>query len=190
MVKIAAVCSDFPGSLEPSHGFGLLINDVLLFDSCSREAASAFLSRYPSRPLLGVAGVPGSSHHAGGFDLFNVPVVKPSGDLRLRVRGVEYSLFWERWESVLYVDNVLITPCGLYTLPNHKLSRRGLKARCVVGGLGGTAINPYVQHRVVAELRLLGARCLVVTHTAPQFVKELERKFNVFKIGAGSVVEI
>jgi len=75
-------------------------------------------------------------------------------------------------------------------VPYGEMSRRGVKARCFVGGLGGTAQSPYLLHRVVAELRLLGVRCVVPLHTAPQLVKELERRFNVYRLGAGLSLEL
>jgi 7,8-dihydropterin-6-yl-methyl-4-(beta-D-ribofuranosyl)aminobenzene 5'-phosphate synthase len=190
VVKITAICSEVPGELEPSHGFGLLINDHVLFDSCTEAATSRFISKRHARPLVGVVGVPNNPHHVGGFTLFRAPVVRPTSDIALRIRGVEYRVFREGRENVLYVDGVVISPCGLYTIPYHKLSQRGVKARCVVGGLGGTAHNPYLLPRILAELRLLGVRCVVALHTAPQLVKELERRFNVFKLGSGSTLEL
>jgi 7,8-dihydropterin-6-yl-methyl-4-(beta-D-ribofuranosyl)aminobenzene 5'-phosphate synthase len=190
VVKITAICSEVPGELEPSHGFGLLINDHVLFDSCTEAAASKFISKRHARPLVGVVGVPNNPHHAGGFALFGVPVVQPASDISLRVRGVEYRVFRDNRENILYTDGVAISPCGLFTIPFHRLSQRGVKARCIVGGLGGTAYNPYLLSRLTAELRLLGVRCIVALHTAPQLVKELERRFNVFRLGAGSTLEL
>jgi hypothetical protein len=187
VVKITALCSEAPGRFEPSHGFGVLINGHVLFDSCDREAALRFTDKI--KPLIGVVGVPGNPHHVGGFALFNIPVVLPVSDMVLRVRGVEYQVFKEGRENVLYVDGVVISPCGLFTFPYHRLSQRGVKARCVVGGLGGSANNPYLSTRVMAELRLLGVRCIAVLHTAPQLVRELERKFNVYRVGAGATME-
>lgn len=190
MVKITALCSEFPGFLEPSHGFGVLINDNVLFDSCSREAAFRFLLKYQVRPIVGIVGVPSNPHHTGGFELFNIPIIQPSRDLMLKIRGVGYKIYNGGRENVLHINDVIITPCGLYTIPYHKLSQRGLKVRCIVGGLGGSAKNPYLLHRIVAELRLLGVRCIVALHTAPQLLKELERKFNLYKVGAGSTIEV
>jgi len=189
VVKVTALCSEHPGELEPSHGFGMLVNGHLLFDSCAEEAASRFVARRQVQPVLGVVGVL-NSHHTGGFALFKIPVIQPTSDMILRVRGVEYRVFSESRENVLYVDGVVISPCGLFTIPYHKLSQRGVKARCVVGGLGGTAHNPYLLPRILAELRLLGVRCIVAIHTAPQLVKELEKRFNVYKLGAGSTLEL
>jgi 7,8-dihydropterin-6-yl-methyl-4-(beta-D-ribofuranosyl)aminobenzene 5'-phosphate synthase len=57
-----------------------------------------------------------------------------------------------------------------------------VRARCIVGGLGGSAHNPYLLREIVAELRLLGVRCVVAVHNAPQFVRELERRFNVYRM--------
>jgi 7,8-dihydropterin-6-yl-methyl-4-(beta-D-ribofuranosyl)aminobenzene 5'-phosphate synthase len=85
---------------------------------------------------------------------------------------------------------VVVSPCGLFSVPYHKLSQRGVKARCFVGGLGGTSYSPYLLHRVAAELRLLGVRCVVAMHTAPQLAKELEKKFNVYRLGAGASLEV
>jgi len=190
VVKITAVCSESPGAVEPSHGFGVLIDDAVLFDSCSREAMAAFLKASVARPVLGVVGVPDSPHHVGGFELLRVPLVNPPHDLELRVRGRRYLLFKGRRENFMVVDGVVVSPCGLSTVPYGEISRRGIKARCFVGGLGGTAQSPYLLHRVVAELRLLGVRCVVPLHTAPQLVKELERRFNVYKLGAGLSLEL
>ncbi|RFA96870.1 hypothetical protein [Pyrobaculum aerophilum] len=190
MVKITAVCSEFPGATEPSHGFGVIVDDVLLFDSCSKEAAVQFVAKASVRPLIGIEGVPGNEHHAGGFGVFKVPVISPPNDMAFILRGKRYIVFKERGENLLYIDGVVISPCGLYSIPYHKLSRRGVKARCLVGGLGGTSYNPYVVHRINAELRLLGVKCVVALHTAPQLVKDLEKKFNVYRIGAGASIEI
>jgi len=190
VVKVTALCSEHSGELEPSHGFGVLINGEVLFDSCAEEAASRFAARRRVKPLVGVVGVPDNPHHVGGFALFKIPVIKPASDMALRVRGVEYQVFRESRENFLYVDGVVISPCGLFTIPYHKLSQRGIKARCVVGGLGGTAHNPYLLPRILAELRLLGVRCIVAIHTAPQLVKELEKRFNVYRLGAGSTLEL
>jgi 7,8-dihydropterin-6-yl-methyl-4-(beta-D-ribofuranosyl)aminobenzene 5'-phosphate synthase len=190
VVKITALCSEHPGELEPSHGFGVLVNGHVLFDGCAVDAASRFAARRQVKPLVGVVGVPDNPHHVGGFTIFRVPVVRPTSDVALRIRGVEYRVFRESRENVLYVDGVVISPCGLYTIPYHKLSQRGVKARCVVGGLGGTAHNPYLLPRILAELRLLGVRCVVALHTAPQLVKELEKRFNVYRLGAGSTLEL
>ncbi|MFN3804383.1 MAG: hypothetical protein ACK4SY_04955 [Pyrobaculum sp.] len=188
MVKITAICSENPGEVEPSHGFGVLVDGLLLFDSCSREGMALFLSKREIKPLVGVVGLPDNPHHVGGFSFFKIPVINPTGDLVLKIRGERYVVLKER-ENVLVARDVAILPCGLHTLPYHRLSRRGVKARCVVGGLGGTAHSPYLLHRVVAELRLLGVRCIAPIHTAPQFVKELERRFNVYRLSAGATAE-
>ncbi len=188
MVRVLTVCSEHPGSVEPSHGFGMLINDHLLFDSCSREGMSLFLSKREIKPLLGVVGFD-NPHHVGGFTHFDIPVVKPAVDMELKIRGETYKILAGR-ENVLITGDVVISPCGLFTFPYHRLSRRGVKARCVVGALGGTAHSPYVVHRVVAELKLLGVRCVAVTHTAPQFVRELERRFNVYRLRAGEETQL
>lgn len=190
MVKITALCSELPGPLEPSHGFGLLIDDALLFDSCSVEAAVQFVRRSSVRPRLGVVGVAGNEHHIGGFKVFNVPVVEPRFDMGISLGGRRYEVLHEGRENLLYTDGVVVSPCGLFAIPYHKLSQRGVKARCVVGGLGGSSYNPYLLHRVVAELKLLGVRCVVALHTAPQLVKELERRLNVYRLGAGSTIEV
>ncbi|MFN7105893.1 MAG: hypothetical protein ACK4M3_04855, partial [Pyrobaculum sp.] len=149
MVKITVICSENPGEIEPSHGFGVLVDGLLLFDSCSKEGMSLFLSKREIRPLLGVVGLQDNSHHVGGFSILKIPVINPSGDVVLKIRGERYVVLKER-ENVLVARDVVIIPCGLHTLPYHKLSRRGVKARCVVGGLGGTAYNPYLFHRIVA----------------------------------------
>mgnify|MGYP001626198610 CR=1 FL=1 len=190
MVRITAVCSEHPGVLEPSHGFGVLINDAVLFDSCSRSAALQFAARLKAKPSIGVVGVADNEHHSGGFGLYKIPVVNPPLDVELVVRGVRYKVFKERGENILYVDGVVVSPCGLFSVPYHKLSQRGVKARCFVGGLGGTSYSPYLLHRVAAELRLLGVRCVVAMHTAPQLAKELEKKFNVYRLGAGASLEV
>ncbi|MEM1598583.1 MAG: hypothetical protein QW598_03040 [Pyrobaculum sp.] len=189
MVKVTAACSEYPGLLEPSHGFGLLIDDVLMFDACSESAMAAFIRRFNPSPLVGVVGLD-NEHHVGGFKLMKIPVVYPPADLELRIRGRTYVVVKERGESLILTDGVVFSPCGLFTIAHHALSRRGVKARCFVGGLGGTAQSPYLLHRVAAELRLMGVRCVVALHTAPQLVKELERRFNVYKLGAGSTLEV
>ncbi|WP_226951990.1 hypothetical protein [Pyrobaculum calidifontis] len=125
MVKITAVCSESPGAVEPSHGFGVLIDDAVLFDSCSREAMDAFLKASGARPVVGVVGMPDSPHHVGGFELLRVPLVNPPHDLELRVRGRRYLLFKGRRENFMVVDGVVVSPCGLSTVPYGEMSRRG-----------------------------------------------------------------
>lgn len=189
-MRITAVCSDYPGVLEPSHGFGVIINDHLLFDSCTKEAAQQFLARFKTVPTVGVVGLPENPHHVGGFEVFKVAVVMPTQDMEIIVRGVRYKILNMGRENFIQLGDVVFSPCGLFTIPYGKLSSRGVKARCIVGALGGTAQNPYLYYRVVGELKNLGVRCIVALHTAPQFVKELERRFNVYRIGAGSTLEI
>lgn len=189
-MKITAICSEYPGVLEPSHGFGVVINENLLFDSCTKEAADSFKTTSKIRPKVGVVGVPRNPHHIGGFEVFNIPLVEPKYDVDIVVGGHRYRILAMGRENVVLANDVVISPCGLFTIPYGKLSQRGVKARCIVGALGGTAHNPYLIYRVVGELKSLGVRCIVAIHTAPQLVKELEKKFNIYRVGAGSTLDL
>lgn len=189
-MKLWAVCSDVEGPLPPSHGFGVLLETGLLFDSCDRDSADRFSRISPLRPVLGVSAVD-NPHHFGGFDVFKVPVVKwREGLLSLKLGGVVHKLIGFNREAVLLVGRTLISACGIYTMPFGKLSALHLKADCFVGGLGGSAASPYSLSRIIGELKALGVRCVVPLHTPQGIIKELERRFNVYVLHAGSSVEI
>lgn len=187
-MRITAICGDRPGPLPPSHGFGLLIEGTIAFDACTREAMGTFLARSADRPRLGVVGLE-NPHHTGGFSLLDIPVLRPAADVEVRYRGISMRILHGR-ENVAVVGDVVIVPCGVYTMPYRLLSSRGLKARCLVGALGGTAQSPYALHRVLGELRELGVRCLVPLHTPPGMLREAERRFNVLHLASGGTVEI
>lgn len=189
-MKLWAVCSDIEGSLPPSHGFGVLLESGLLFDSCDRESAKMFSDKAPLRPILGVSAVD-NPHHLGGFDVFKVPVVRwREGHLALTLSGVKHRIFGFGREAVLVVGRTIISACGIYTMPFGKLSSLHLKAECFVGGLGGSAISPYSVSRIISELRALGVRCVIPLHSPQGIIKELERRFNVYALHAGSSMEI
>lgn len=157
-------------------------------DACSREAMERFLSASAARPRLGIVGLE-NPHHIGGFSLLDIPVLRPAADVELRYRGLHVRVLHGR-ENVALVGDVLIVPCGMYTMPYRALSARGIKARCLVGALGGTAHSPYVLHRVLGELRELGIRCIAPLHTPPGMLREAERRFNVIPLASGATVDI
>lgn len=150
---------------------------------------AAFLDRVKLFSKVGIVGLAGNPHHVGGFQLLKTPVITPVHDLEVKVGGKTYRVLNFGRENVIVVDDVVISPCGLYTIPFSRLSGRGVKAKCLVGGLGGSSHSPYLFRRAVAELRLIGVRCLVALHTAPQIERELERRFNVYRLPAGFTIE-
>lgn len=192
MAKITFICGEVSRhpALSPSHGFGVIVNDALAFDACSREAAEEFVKAFDIRPILGLASMD-NPHHVGGFSAFSAPVIRLSrGALVLRVRGVVYKALALSREAVLLVGRTVISPCGMYTVPFGALSAAGVRADCFVGGLGGSTASPYSVARIMGELRAIGVRCIAPIHTAPGIVKELERKFNVYRPGAGYTMEV
>ncbi|MFB6490827.1 MAG: hypothetical protein TU35_006240 [Thermoproteus sp. AZ2] len=192
MAKITFICGEVSRhpALSPSHGFGVVINDVLAFDACSREAAEEFVKAFGIRPILGLASM-NNPHHIGGFSAFGAPVVLwTDGVLALRIRGVVYRALGLGREAVLLVGRTVVSPCGMYTVPFGALSAAGVKADCFVGGLGGSTASPYSVARIMGELKAIGVRCVAPIHTAPGIIKELERKFNVYRPGAGSTMEV
>ncbi|MEL9991100.1 MAG: hypothetical protein QXP98_09110 [Thermoproteus sp.] len=189
-MKLTAICSDFGGKLPPSHGFGVLLESGLLFDSCSEEAARAFIKAFEASPRLGISAVD-NPHHSGGFAVFKVPVIRwQEGILEFRLGGVVHRVIGFGREAMLVVGRTVVSPCGLFTIPFGKLSSLGLKADCFVGGLGGSTASPYALSRVLGELRALGVRCVAPLHTPQGMIKEVERRFNVYRLGAGSEIEI
>lgn len=191
MVKLVAMCGEESRHprLSPSHGFGLLIDGRLLFDACSRAAAEEFAKVFSPRPTLGIASMD-NPHHVEGFSAFGVPIIRwRRGELAIRLGGVEYRILGLGREAVLLVRRTIISPCGMYTMPFGKLSSLGIKADCFVGGLGGSTASPYTAARILGELRALGVRCIAPLHSAPGIIKEAEKKFNVYRLGAGSEFE-
>ncbi|MGC9169978.1 MAG: hypothetical protein ACP5HD_04460 [Thermoproteus sp.] len=189
-MKVYAICSDFEGKLPPSHGFGVFLDSGVVFDSCTEDVARRFLEEAPRPPILGISAVD-NLHHSGGFSAFNVPVIRwAEGVLDLRIGGTLHRVIGFGREAVLIVGRTVISPCGLFTIPFGKLSRMGLRADCFVGGLGGSTASPYAVSRVLGELRALGVRCVAPLHSPPGIVREVERRFNVYRLGAGSALEI
>jgi hypothetical protein len=189
-VKLTAVCSDYEGRLPPSHGFGVLLDSGVLFDSCAEDAARLFLEALRPSPVLGISALD-NPHHAGGFSVFGVPVIRWSrGVLDVKVGGVLHRVIGFGRESVLVVGRTVISPCGLFTVPFGRLSAMHLRANCFVGGLGVSTASPYATSRALGELRALGVRCVAPLHSPPGVARELERRFNVYRLGAGSELEI
>lgn len=189
-MKIWAVCSDVEGRLPPSHGFGVLLESGLLFDSCDRESAERFSKISPIRPVLGVSAVD-NQHHNGGFEAFEVPVIRwRDRELVLKLGGVVHKIVGFGRESLLLVGRTVVSPCGLFTIPFGALSSMRIKADCFVGGLGGSTASPYAVSRIIGELRALGVRCVVPLHSPRGIVRELERRFNVYTLAAGLEIEI
>lgn len=188
-MKIIPICSDTGGRLSPSHGFGVLVGEVA-FDACTEAAARSFLERIGVRPTLGIAGLD-NPHHSGGFSVFKVPVIKwKTGILDIRLRGILFRLYGFGRETIIQIGRTVISPCGIFTVPFGKLSATDIKAVCFVGGLGGSTASPYAVARILGELRALGVRCIIPLHTPPNIIRELEPKFNVYRLGAGQEFEI
>jgi len=192
VVSITAICGEISRrrDLEPSHGFGLIVDGDLAIDSCSREAAEEFFKHWSKTPKLGISAVE-NPHHSGGFEILDIPLISwRNGILKLKYKKLNITIFGFNNESIVLINRILISPCGINIIPLGKLSNLGIKAEWFIGNLGGSTASPYSVSQILGELKALGVKYVVPLHNPPEIVRVVERKFRVVKIGVGDELEI